>query len=723
MPGLMLLMLPAKKRAETSTAGAAASFGYADIIEATQDVERLNYRPRTAETRRTSSFCLPFMDFWETSHRTLYVQQRTWCWRRSKMKESNIFGQLVSLAKKITDYGDEDVATDMEKKDAEIDDELGVAVVFDDEEQEDVDDGVEIKDEVGEEELVIADNLNAEIVLGIIRNRDEAVQWLGYTYLYVRMLKSPSLYSVGVDYQQDDGGALIQKRADIYERSSGRFQSTELGRIATVFALSNEFKLDKQRDARFSVLLPEVARRSKLASNTPLDLQPLPLSALHNKEFEAIYSNSIQTLNKIQTQVFQALYTTDKNVFIGAPTGSGKTICAEFVLLRPWSKREQPRAVCIEPYQDMVDMKVAEWKVKFSKLQGGKEIVSLTGETSADLRLLEKGDDIVCTPTQWDVISRRWCQQKNVQSIGLLIADEVQLVGGEVGPTYEVIISRTRYVSAQTENKTRIVACGVSLANACDLGEWIGAPSQAIFNFSPGARPLDMDIHIQSFQISRFPSSSLMIAMSKPAYLAIVEYSPTKPVILFLTHCTADEQPDRLLNVDLKSLQLHLDHLSDKGLVETLKHGIAYYHEALSKQDKPIVQRLFESGAIQVLVASKDIAWSLPVTSYMVVIMGVQYFEGKEHRYVDYPVMDVLQMMGRACRPTEDDISRCVLMCQQTRKDFYRKFLAEGLPIVSHLPTHMFHDYFLAEIAADDAESKLLQLAQRQPPTLIRSPF
>ena len=30
----------------------------------------------------------------------------------------------------------------------------------------------------------LADNLNAEIVLGTIRNRDEAVQWLGYTYLY-----------------------------------------------------------------------------------------------------------------------------------------------------------------------------------------------------------------------------------------------------------------------------------------------------------------------------------------------------------------------------------------------------------------------------------------------------------------------------------------------------------------------------------------------------------
>jgi pre-mRNA-splicing helicase BRR2 len=90
----------------------------------------------------------------------------------------------------------------------------------------------------------------------------------------------------------------------------------------------------------------------------------------------------------------------------------------------------------------------------------------------------------------------------------------------------------------------------------------------------------------------------------------------------------------------------------------------------------------------------------------MVIIMGVQYYEGKEHRYRDYPVMDVLQMMGRACRPREDERSRCVLMCQQTRKEFYKKFLAEGLPIESHLATYMLHDYFLAEIAVRTIENK-----------------
>ncbi|KZV62423.1 Sec63-domain-containing protein [Peniophora sp. CONT] len=854
----------------------------------------------------------------------------------------------------------------------------------------------------------LADNLNAEVVLGTIRNRDEAVQWLGYTYLYVRMLKSPALYSVGADYSEGDP-SLIQKRADIihtaaallekahlvrYERSTGRIQSTELGRIAShyyvsyssmsvynthlrptmgqlelfrVFALSDEFKLIPVRQeekpelakllervpvpvkegvddrvAKINVLLQAYISQLKLegfalvadmvfvqqsagrilramfeiclkrgwavparaalemckmverrmwSSMTPLrqfkglqsdvirkaegkqfpwyryfdlsppeigellgmqnagklvhrlvhefpklvlnaqvqpitrslirielsiqpdfrwsprehgnaqtfhvlvedvdgeivlfadtsvlreryaedehtmtitvpmfepvppnyyvsvisnnwlncefrlpisfqglilpekfppptallELQPLPLSALHNAEFEAVYKERLSEFNKIQTQVFQALYTTDENVFVGAPTGSGKTVCAEFALLRLWSRREQPRAVCIEPYAEMVEQRVTEWRAKFGKLQGGKEIVALTGETSADLRSSEKGDVIVCAPAQWDMLSRRWRQRKNVQTVGLLIADEVQLVGGDIGPTYEVILSRARYMAAQTEIKTRIVACGVSLANARDLGEWLGCPAHAIFNFPPAARPLDMDIHIQSFQIPHFPS--LMLAMSKPAYLTIVEHAPSKPVIVFvpsrqqarltaqdlLVHAHADAEEDRFLNVEVEDLKPHVEHVSDRILVETLEHGVGFYHEALSKQDKRIVERLFESGAIQVIVASKDTAWSLPVSSYMTIIMGVQAYEGKEHRYIDYPIVDVLQMMGRACRPREDSRSRCVLMCQQTRKDFYKKFIAEGLPLESHLPTHMMHDYFLAEIAVKTIENK-----------------
>ena len=54
----------------------------------------------------------------------------------------------------------------------------------------------------------------------------------------------------------------------------------------------------------------------------------------------------------------------------------------------------------IEPYQGMVNLRAKKWKAKFGSVQGRKEILSLKGETSADLRLLEQGDAFVCMLTQ-----------------------------------------------------------------------------------------------------------------------------------------------------------------------------------------------------------------------------------------------------------------------------------------------------------------------------------
>lgn len=38
------------------------------------------------------------------------------------------------------------------------------------------------------------DAMNAEISLGTVATIDDAVRWLGYTYLFVRMKKTPLMY-------------------------------------------------------------------------------------------------------------------------------------------------------------------------------------------------------------------------------------------------------------------------------------------------------------------------------------------------------------------------------------------------------------------------------------------------------------------------------------------------------------------------------------------------
>ena len=459
------------------------------------------------------------------------------------------------------------------------------------------------------------------------------------------------------------------------------------------------------------LILPE-----KFPPHTPLlDLVPLPVEALKRKDYAALYPGW-RHFNKIQTQTFKSLFDSDENVFVGAPAGSGKTVLAEFALLRHWGKEDAGRAVYIAPFQELVDQRYEDWKDRMSALAGGKEIVRLTGETSADLKLLERGDLILATPTQWDVLSRQWQRRKNVQAVELFIADDLHMLGGTNGYIYEIIVSRMHYIAVQTERQIRIVSLSVSLSNARDIGEWIGADKHTIFNFSPGARPVPLEIHIQSFTIPHFPS--MMMAMAKPAYVSICATTPEKPVIVFLpsrkqcrstaldllAYCVADDKEDRFLNVPLEQIAPHLERVQEKALAESLSHGIGYYHEALSNNDKLITGGLFAAGAIKVMLASRDVCWDLDMTAHLVIIMGTQFFEGREHRYVDYPLSEVLKMFGKASRPGEDKYGKAILMTPAVKKDYYRKFLNEALPIESYLPAFL-HDAFVTEISTSTIAS------------------
>ena len=855
----------------------------------------------------------------------------------------------------------------------------------------------------------LTDNLNAEIVLGNIRNREDAVEWLGYTYLFIRMLRSPGLYSVGADYEDDD--ALEQKRLDLvhsaavvleksglikYEESTGRIQSTELGRIAShyyithnsmttynlhiqpsisqiemfrIFALSEEFKYIPVRQdeklelakllarvpvpvkegieepqAKINVLLQAFISRLKLEGlalmadmvyvtqsagrvlravfeiclkkgfaavakmaldlckmaekrmwptmtplrqfpqkadpgvptisldiiskaervevpwgnyfdldpprlgellgmpkagrivhnavqhfprldvqasaqpmtrsllrveltitpnfewndalhgaaemfwilvedcdgeeilfhdqfvlrrhyalsennehvveltvpitepmppnyfvtvlsdrwmhsetklplsfqrlvlpekfppHTPLlDLQPLPISALKREEYQALYGNWKQ-FNKIQTQVFQSLFTTNDNVFVGAPVGSGKTACAEFALLHHWNSGHQGRVVYLAPFQELVDSRLDHWKDRLSRLDGGKQIAKLTGETVGDLRILERSDLVLATPTQWDVISRNWQRRKNVQSAGLVIADDLHMLGGQGSYTYETVVSRMQQIALQLSSGMRLVGLSVSLSNARDVGEWLGAKKHNIFNFSPQNRPMPLKLHIQSFTIPHFPS--LMLAMARPAYQAITQLSPAKPAMIFvpgrkqvrktavdlLGACVADEDENRFLHTKAEDLSRLLDRIDENALAESLSHGIGYYHEALSRFDKQAVKYLFQRGAIQVISISRECCWEVDFNAHLVIIMGTQFFEGREHRYIDYPISEVLQMFGGAGRPGEDKVSEGVLMVPAVRREYYKKFLNEALPIESQLQNNL-HDALVPEIS------------------------
>jgi activating signal cointegrator complex subunit 3 len=118
-----------------------------------------------------------------------------------------------------------------------------------------------------------------------------------------------------------------------------------------------------------------------------LDIHPVPKTALKNASFEAIYPFS--HFNPIQSQTFHALYHSDMNVLIGAPTGSGKTITGELALLK--LRRDHPgkKAVYIAPLKALARERLMDWQRKLGTTLG-LHVVELSGDVTPDFSVLKK---------------------------------------------------------------------------------------------------------------------------------------------------------------------------------------------------------------------------------------------------------------------------------------------------------------------------------------------
>jgi len=235
--------------------------------------------------------------------------------------------------------------------------------------------------------------------------------------------------------------------------------------VAVTHPLPREYIVELHTSLSFLSSAPRIAVRVPLThlflpleeAYFPLlaDVQSLfPVTSLRNASYEALYQKKFKQFNKIQTHAFKALYNSDENVFLAAPIGSGKTICAEFSILR--NHRKGPmRVVYVTPIKALAHKRYRDWKTKFG---GGLNlmIVELTGETETDLKLLGEGQIIITTPRIWDALSRHWKQIIQIQQISLFIIDNLHFIGGaQEGSALEMIVVRINQMSTQLGKKIR----------------------------------------------------------------------------------------------------------------------------------------------------------------------------------------------------------------------------------------------------------------------------
>jgi pre-mRNA-splicing helicase BRR2 len=446
-----------------------------------------------------------------------------------------------------------------------------------------------------------------------------------------------------------------------------------------------------------------------------LDLQPLLPAALGESSFTKMFP--FQTFNPIQTQTFHDLYKTGNNCLVCAPSNSGKTACAAFAILHMLTANAEGKCVYVSPTDDIADVVHDQLMSLFGTLRRKSMIVRLTGETAPDLEMLSTGKIVVASVMQWDILSRRWRQRKSVQAVTLMIFDELHFLGGESGPTLEILISRTRYISSQLEQlgsgAIRIVGLSASLANARDVGDWMGVPPKNVFNFSPKTRTLPLEIYFQSFEHNNY--SGRLMAMAKPVYNAVARHFDGKSALVYvpskrqaqltaidlMTYSESQGQVSFLGPNEDVNLEELIESFREPALKQVVAFGVGFVHTGMVESDWKTIISLYRDGVVRVLVCPADLCWKVRCLAHLVVVMGTESYDGREGRHVDYPIVDLLHMMGRH---NVDSTGKCVIMCHGPKKEHLKKLLYDPLPIESHIDSYL-HDPLNSEIVTKTISS------------------
>ncbi len=490
-----------------------------------------------------------------------------------------------------------------------------------------------------------------------------------------------------------------------------RFSSDRWLHAGEVYSLPLRFYSD--------LLLSEAGQKEAAKQHTDLlALQPLPIAALGDKALQSLYKFAF--FNAIQTQCFHSLFHGSQSVLIGAPTGSGKTVLAELAMWHSLRTEPQKKIVYVAPLKALVKERLHDWRPRL--LEALKlSVVELTGDYAPDQSVLAKANLILTTPEKWDNVSRNMQSKSFVNQVGLVICDEIHLLGGDRGHVLEMIVSRMRRIGT---GQCRFVGLSTAMANAVDLSIWLsGSGSKtnfSCFNFRPSVRPVPLQVFLEGYADLHY--CPRMASMNKPLYTHILTLSPDRPVLVFvssrrqtrltaqalISYCVNDDKPRRFLSEDaLKEAQLAslIDRVVDPILRHTMSFGIAMHHARMPESDRLIAEEAFAAQLVQVLIATSTVAWGVNFPAHLVIVKGTEFFDAASHGYRDLPVTDILQMIGRAGRPQFDTSAKAVILAQDTKKYFYKKFLYEPFPIESSLHLHLT-DHLNAEIVSGACTSE-----------------
>ncbi len=143
-------------------------------------------------------------------------------------------------------------------------------------------------------------------------------------------------------------------------------------------------------------------------------------------------------------------------------------------------------------------------------------------------------------------------------------------------------------------------------------------------------------------------------------------------------------------------------------LAKCVRKGIAFHHAGLHSKQKELIEDHFRNGTIKIICCTPTLAAGVDLPAFRTIIRDVKRFSG--HGMVNIPVLEFLQMAGRAGRPSFDPYGEAIVVAgSEGEKDSLFEQYVRGMPedIYSKLAVEpVLRTYVLSLIAAKVVQSK-----------------
>ena len=387
------------------------------------------------------------------------------------------------------------------------------------------------------------------------------------------------------------------------------------------------------------------------------------------------------TLDKFQEDSINAIEN-NYSVVVSAPTGSGKTLIAEYIIDK--HKDDGKRIIYTAPIKALSNQKYRD----FSKEYGEEKVGLMTG----DIVINPHAKILIMTTEVYRNMAVS--QDEELKNVAYVIFDEIHYINDpERGYVWEESI-------IYSLEKIRFLCLSATIPNAKEFSDWIQAiKHHEVKTVKATVRNVPLEKSFYDYELGLTTLEKIRQAKSipsfekhrgkkkkwkrkrepKPSHVDLIkELGKDKTPCLFF-HFSRNLCQENALELTKKNLfprnpeiiefvheklrtaPIDINKLkSTQILKQTLQQGIGFHHAGLLPILKEIVEELFTAGKINVLYVTETFAVGINMPAKTVCFYSLRKYDGRSFRSLN--TKEFFQIAGRAGRRGIDKIGYVVTM-------------------------------------------------------------